>query len=107
MKERAKQLFLGAGAALLLAAAAFVWLYFTRIQSIASIRRITDYADGYNLYCMDVKYDYDLEAIVAYGITDDQSTVDAILQEALPLLPVSIEVPNFGCSAVYLSGWDE
>lgn len=103
MKERAKQLFLGVGAALLLAAAAFVWLYFTRIQSIASIRRITDYADGYNLYCMDVKYDYDLEAVIAYGITDDQSTVDAILQEALPLLPVSIEVPDFGCSAFCIS----
>ena len=31
--------------------------------------------------------------------TDMQGLVDAIIDESLPLLPVSINVPSFGCSA--------
>ena len=33
-----------------LAAVAFLGLYFTRIQTFSSIEQLTDYADGYNLY---------------------------------------------------------
>ena len=39
---------------------------------------------------MDVKYDYDLDRLIEYGITDNQSFVDAIVKEALPILPVHI-----------------
>ena len=88
-----------AAALLLLALFILVGLYFTRIQSVASIRQMTHYSDGYNLYRMDIRYRYCLEDVIAYGITDDQSMVDAILQEALPLLPVSIKAPDFGCTA--------
>lgn len=76
----------------------FTIVYFTRFQTIATIQKITDY-DEYNLYRMDVKYDYNIENIINYGITDNQSVVDAITKEALPLLPVHIEAPEFGCSA--------
>ena len=85
---------------------AFVGIYFTRIQSMNSIERITDYSDGYNLYSMDIKYDYSLDDIINYGITDNQSMVDAILKDALPLLPVSIKVPDFGCTAFTLEDTD-
>ena len=63
---------------------AFFGLYFTRIQTISSMEQLTDYPDGYNLYRMDVKYDYSLEDIIDYGIKDDQTMIDAILKEALP-----------------------
>ncbi len=89
-----------------LAAVAFLALYFTRIQTIGSIEKLTDYKDGYNLYRMDVKYDYNLENMIDYGITDDQAMIDAIVKESLPLLPVKIKAPSFGCTAFTLTDKD-
>ena len=48
---------------------------------------------------MDVKYDYSIDDVINYGITDNQSMIDAILKETLPLLPVHMKAPNYGCSA--------
>ena len=93
-------------AVVVLAVAVFIGLYFTRLLTISSIEQITDYADGYNLYRMDVKYDYSLDNIIDYGIQDDQTMIDAILKEALPLLPVKIKAPNFGCTAFTLTDTD-
>ncbi len=76
----------------------FIAIYFTRFQTTATIQKITTYED-YNLYRMDIKYDYNIENIINYGITDNQSFVDAVTKEALPFLPVHIDVPDFGCSA--------
>lgn len=91
---------------LALAALVFFAVYTDRFKTIASIEQITDYTDGFNLYCMDVQYGYDLDDILAYGITADQSNLDAILKAALPLLPVHMEAPDFGCSAFALQGED-
>ena len=76
-----------------------------RFQTISSIQKVTDYYE-YNLYRMDVKYDYDLDRLIEYGITDNQSFVDAIVKEALPILPVHIKAPDFGCSAFTLQEAD-
>lgn len=89
-----------------IAAVAFLVLYFTRIQTFSSIEKLTDYEDGYNLYSMDVKYDYNLDNIIDYGIKDDQTMIDAIVKEAMPLLPVKIKAPNFGCTALTLTDKD-
>ena len=94
-----KKLLLSLSALLLLAALVFTGIYFTRFQSMAALQKITDYSDGYNLYRMDIRYRYSLNDLLARGITDDQSMVDAILEEALPLLPVTIQAPSFGCTA--------
>ncbi len=80
------------------AVAAFTGLYFTRFRTISGIEKITSY-DDYNLYRMDIKYDYSIDDIIAYGINDNQSMIDAILAEALPVLPISMKAPSFGCSA--------
>ena len=48
---------------------------------------------------MDVTYDYSIDDVINYGITDNQSMIDAILKETLPLLPVHMKAPNYGCSA--------
>ena len=101
---------------LIVAAGGFISVYEGRFQTISSIQKVTDYDeynlysiqkissydDGYNLYRMDVKYDYDLDRLIEYGITDNQSFVDAIVKEALPILPVHIKAPDFGCSAFTL-----
>lgn len=86
-----------------LAAIAFLGLYFTRIQTIGSIERLTSYEDGYNLYRMDVEYDYSLDRIIDYGIEDDQTMIDAILKEALPVLPIKMKAPDYSCTALSLT----
>lgn len=83
----------------------FVCEYTGRFQTIRTIEKVTDYEE-YNLYRMEVKYEYDLDRLIEYGITDDQSLVDAIVEEALPILPVQIDIPDFGCSAFTLQEAD-
>ena len=95
---------LGAVLAVLLAGVlVFTGVYFTRFQTVDSIEKLTNYDDRYNLYRMDVKYNYSLDDVINYGITDNQTMIDAILSEALPMLPVSIKVPDFGCTAFTLT----
>ena len=53
-----------AGAAVGLAAAAGI-VYHKQIKSAASLKRLTGYADGYDLYAIDIAYDYDLDRIIA------------------------------------------
>ncbi len=93
-------------AVLLAVVLVFTGVYFTRLQTVDSIERLSDYDDGYNLYRMNVKYDYSIDDVINYGITDNQTMIDAILNEALPLLPVSIKTPDFGCTAFTLTDTD-
>lgn len=103
MKKIIKVILLVVLAAVLLCVSVFAFLYARRVETMSSIQKITDYSDGYNLYRMNVNYDYRLEKIIDYGIKDDQSMIDAILSEALPLLPVHIKAPSFGCTAFTLT----
>lgn len=84
--------------AVVLALLSFTVFYFSRFLTMGTIEQLTDYDDGYNLYSMTVKYDYSIKDVIDYGITDTQSYVDAVLAESLPLLPVHIELPSYGCS---------
>lgn len=77
---------------------ALIGLYFTRFQTMATIRQITQYEDGYNIYTMTVKYDYDVQNIIDSGFSDTEEYVQATVKEALPLLPVKIKLPSYGCS---------
>ena len=92
--------------AVILVVAVFLGIYFTRIQTIGSIEQLTDYEDGYNLYRMDVKYDYSIENVINRGIEDDQMMIDSMLKEVLPLLPVKMKAPNFGCTSFSLTDTD-
>lgn len=92
-------------AVVIIAAAVGGGVYFTRLKSIHSIRKLTDYED-YNLYRMDIDYAYDLDRLIDRGITDNQSMINAILAEALPYLPIHMKAPNFGCSAFCTQGTD-
>ena len=92
-------------AVVIIAAAVGGGVYFTRLKSIHSIRKLTDY-ENYNLYRMDIDYAYDLDRLIDRGITDNQSMINAILAEALPYLPIHMKAPNFGCSAFCTQGTD-
>ena len=92
---------MGAGFVVLVALGWFISVYASRFQTIGTIEKVTNYAD-YNLYHMDVKYNYDLDRLIEYGITDDQSFVDGMVKEAIPFLTVHISAPDFGCSVFTL-----
>lgn len=77
----------------------FAAVYTSRFKTGATIEPVTNYDDGLNVYRMDVKYDYSLDDIIDREITDTQSFIDAVVSEALPLLPVKIKAPDFSCSA--------
>lgn len=104
--KRAKKLILaivlGVVGIVLVAAICFTCIYASRLKTMATIEKITDYGDGYDLYRMSVAYDYSIEDLIAYGISNDQDYADAVVKEVLPLLPISIKVPDFGCSAFTL-----
>ena len=78
-------------------------VYFTRLKSIHSIRKLTDYED-YNLYRMDIDYAYDLDRLIDRGITDNQSMINAILAEALPYLPIHMKAPKLWLQRVLHPG---
>lgn len=77
--------------------------YRKQIKSATSLKQLTDYADGYNLYQIDIAYDYDLDRIIQAGVRDDQAYIDAVLEQALPGVPVHVEAPKFACSAFGLT----
>lgn len=87
-----------AGTAVGLAAAAGI-VYRKQIKSVASLKRLTGYADGYDLYAIDIAYDYDLDRIIAAGVRDDQAYIDAVVAQVLPGVPAHVQAPQFACSA--------
>ena len=87
-----------AGAAVGLAAVTGI-VYHKQIKSAASLKRLTDYADGYDLYAIDIAYDYDLDRIIAAGVRDDQAYIDAVVAQVLPGVPTHVQAPQFACSA--------
>ena len=94
----AARIAMGVLAVVAVAAVGFGALYTSRANSI---EKLTDY-DDYNLYRMQVRYDYDLDKMIANTTADNQSFIDAAVKQALPLLPVSIKAPTFGCSAFHI-----
>lgn len=98
MKKIVKAVLIILLAAVIICAAAFAVIYFTRFQTMATIEKLSDYDDGYNVYSMTVRYDYDTQKIIDSGFKDTQGFVDAVVKESLPLLPIKLELPSFGCS---------
>ena len=76
-----------------------------RKHTFDSVKKLTDYSD-FNLYKMDICYDYSIDKIIDRGIFDDESALGAILQEVLPDYPVNLKMPNFGCSAFTMKNPD-
>lgn len=49
------------------------------------LKRLTGYADSYDLYAIDIAYDYDLDRIIAAGVRDDQGYIDAVWRRCCPV----------------------
>lgn len=81
-------------------------LYGQRLRSAASVRQIAHGDKGYGIYAMDVHYNYSIDRIVSKNYEDSQGYIQAALAEALPLVPVHVDVPSFGCSALQLQTTD-
>ena len=99
MNKTVKRVAIVCGLVVIVLAAAFLGIYHSRLQTMSTIEEVQTFDDGYSIYRMDVKYGYDLDGIIARGITDDQSMIDAIVKEAIPIFPVHVDVPSFGCTA--------
>ena len=87
-----------AGVTVGLAAATGI-VYRKQIKSAASLKRLTGYADGYDLYAIDIAYGYDLDRIIAADVRDDQAYIDAVVAQVLPGVPAHVQAPQFACSA--------
>ena len=73
-------------------------LHRDRFRSISTIRRLTDYDDDFNLYKIDIKYDYGLDEMLNMRFDDNASVAEAILKKALPHFPIQMKSPDFSCS---------
>lgn len=79
-----------------------------RLATMKSIKKISSYTDDYNLYRMDVRYNYDLKHII-HKISDyrkigfeqlnDTIITEAIWEEALNDNNPNINLSYFGCTA--------
>ena len=81
------------------AAAVLGLRYRKQLKTLRSLSQETAYPDGFDLYTVDISYGYDLDAIIARDVRDDQAYIDAVLAQVLPGLPVHVEAPQFACSA--------
>lgn len=77
---------------------AFYLFYRSRLKTIFSIKKLTNYDDKYDLYSVDIKYHYDLDKIISHGVDTTEATEKTLAKFAFPLIPVKVDVPSFGCS---------
>ena len=98
-KKTVNRILLFIAVLLILACIFFCIKYYSRFQTISTLEKHTDYSDRYDLYSMTVKYDYNIYNIINSGYSDTQEFTDAVIKESLPLLPVKMELPSYGCSA--------
>lgn len=70
------------------------------MDTLKSIKKVTDYSD-FNLYQMEVGYNYSLERIVKSKFTDDATLIRAILDESMPegYNATKMDLGSFGCTA--------
>ncbi|MBO2517170.1 MAG: hypothetical protein CW338_07875, partial [Clostridiales bacterium] len=69
-----------------------------RIATLGTIRKLTDYEE-YNVYSMDILYDYSLKDLTPTEPVDTQTILNLVLMEAAPGCDFKITAPEFGCSA--------
>ncbi len=98
---------IGAGACGLATACVGATFFRKRFETMVSIKQLTDHDSPFNLYYMDVHYKYDLDRMIRRGLAGETENQNSILAEALPLLPVKIQAPDFGCSAFTINNGED
>ncbi len=77
---------------------------YSRRATISTLKKLTSFDSPYNLYSMDVKYDYNLDRIIDRTLPDSDACLDAMVKEAIPFIPIHVKAPQFGCSVFTLQG---
>ena len=60
-KKTLRIILIGISAILVILVMIFCGYYYTRFRTIGSLEKLTEYEDGYDLYKIDIRYDYDLD----------------------------------------------
>lgn len=81
-------------------------MYEDQIASIISLKKLSNYEGPYNLYAVDIDYDYDLDKLAGEPCRTDQGYLDAAVAQVLPGIPVKVTAPTFACSAFRAVGPD-
>ena len=77
-----------------------------RIATMDTIQKLTDY-DDYNLYSMEVLYDYNLDRLTPTGEITTQEMMELCFSEAAPGYDFKYTAPDYGgCSSFTLPGDD-
>lgn len=76
-----------------------------RLATLDTIEKLTDY-DDYNVYSMDVLYDYSLKNLTPTERADSQELMNLIFAEAAPGYNVNYTAPDYGCSTFCIPAED-
>ena len=75
-------------------------LYFPRVPTMTSVKKITDLGQ-YNVYEMDYTADYKLDEVLAAGAGSTQEFTDLALKTLLPGIPVHMDTVEIACSVCF------
>ena len=68
-------------------------------STTSTLKRLSSYEDGYNLYEVTVNHDYNIDELIGESARNDQSFADSISRQFFPNLSIKMKAPFFGCSA--------
>lgn len=79
---------------LLICGIGIVCLFHKEYSSLKSLKKI----DAYPMYTMDYSADYGLDEFLEKGASNDKELVEFVVSHVMKGLPLSIDIPNLGCS---------
>lgn len=74
-------------------------MYESQLAALSTLKKLSSYEDGYNLYEISMRYEYDLDALTGDVARVDQAYMDAVAAQIFPGSSFAVPAPNFGCSA--------
>ena len=79
---------------LLICGIGIVCLFHNEYSSLKSLKKI----DAYPMYTMDYSADYGLDEFLEKGASNDKELVEFVVNHVMKGLPLSINIPDLGCS---------
>ena len=79
---------------LLICGIGIVCLFHNEYSSLKSLKKI----DAYPMYTMDYSADYGLDEFLEKGASNDKELVEFVVNHVMKGLPLSIKIPDLGCS---------
>ena len=79
---------------LLICGIGIVCLFHKEYSSLKSLKKV----DAYPMYTMDYSADYGLDEFLEKGASNDKELVEFVVNHVMKGLPLSIKIPDLGCS---------